>query len=162
MLKRIILHWTAGKNIPNKADLEHYHYIVDGCGKVYSGKFQPEANIICKNNQYAMHTKLGNTGSIGVSMCGMLGFISPKNIGNYPIKKQQAENCFYFCSKLCKKYSLSLNNNYITTHYHFNQKHNIKTGKIDISFLPPYPDIKNFEMESFIIDKIKWYFKYKD
>lgn len=162
MLKKIILHWTAGRNFPNQVDLEHYHYVIDGGGKIYLGKFSPESNVVCKSGQYAMHTKLGNTGSIGVSMCGMQGYINPFRIGKYPITKQQVEKCFSLCAKLCKKYSIQPIKGNITTHYHFNQKHNIKTGKIDINFLPPYSFIKDFEMEDFMIDKIKWYFKCKD
>ena len=155
------MHWTAGCYTPNQTDLSHYHYLIKGNGEISLGKFAPEDNIVCKGEQYAMHTKNGNTGSIGVAFCGMLGYTNPNNQGKYPIIKLQAEKCFLLCANLCKKYSIMPNKNTITTHYHFNKKHKIKTGKIDINFLPPFPDIKDFEIEDFIINKINWYFKYR-
>lgn len=47
------------------------------------------------------------------------------------------------------------------THYEFG-KANPKTssnGKIDITFLHPFPEIKEDEMGDFIRNKIRWYYK---
>ena len=72
-MKRIIIHWTAGTYQPNNTDFEHYHYLVNGDGMVINGKFKPEDNLNCNDGKYAAHTGGGNTGSIGIAMCGMSG-----------------------------------------------------------------------------------------
>ena len=63
-MKRIILHWTAGTYYPTEYEKEHYHFLIDKTGKIYSGKFSPENNEICRIGKYAAHTGGGNTGSI--------------------------------------------------------------------------------------------------
>lgn len=47
-MKRIILHWTAGGQVPNSHEKECYHFLVDSFGKVRLGHFKPEANLNCK------------------------------------------------------------------------------------------------------------------
>lgn len=74
MTKRIILHWTAGTNYPNTTDLQHYHFLIDKDGKVYNGVYTPEDNLNCYDGKYAQHTGGGNTGSIGIAVCGMAGY----------------------------------------------------------------------------------------
>lgn len=162
MLRRIILHWTAGCHTPNQSDLLHYHFVIGADGTWYRGKHPPEANIVCKKGHYAMHTLKGNTGSIGIGMCGMLGFCRPDLDYRFPLTASQVESCFYMSALLCKQYAILPVKDCVTTHMHFNRKHKIDTGKIDINFLPPYPDIGPDEMEDFIVDKVKWYFKQKD
>ena len=73
-MKRIILHWTAGAYQPNSTDYEHYHYLVTGDGLVVKGKYKPEDNKNCNDGKYAAHTGGGNTGSIGIAMCGMMNY----------------------------------------------------------------------------------------
>lgn len=157
-MKRLVIHWTAGQNKPNATDLEHYHFIIDGQGKVFEGKFKPEDNINCQDGKYAQHTGGGNTDSIGVSMCGMMGFLSTRKVGSYPLTKIQCETCFQLCAKLAKKYNIPLDKQHIYTHYTFNKEHKIMTGKIDIIYLPAYPQIQKDDIIRFIIDKIKWYY----
>lgn len=158
-MKRIILHWTAGKYTPNDCDLSHYHYLVDGNGVIWSGKFRVTDNEICKPNRYAMHTGGGNTGSIGVSMCAMYGFKSECEVGNFPIKPVQLERTFKLCAELLQKYHIILTPNTLLTHYEFGQKHpkTSSFGKIDIIYLPPYPEIHRDEVGSFIRSKVRWY-----
>lgn len=149
---------TAGQNKPNATDLEHYHFIIDGQGKVFEGKFKPEDNINCQDGKYAQHTGGGNTDSIGVSMCGMMGFLTTKKVGSFPLTKIQCETCFQLCAKLAKEYNIPLDNRHIYTHYTFNKEHKIMTGKIDIIYLPAYPQIQKDDIIRFIIDKIRWYY----
>ena len=99
-MKRIIIHWTAGTYMPNSVELEHYHYLIDfnqvpkEKASVKCGKCKPEDNLNCTDgSRYAAHTGGGNTGSIGVAICGMLGYQGIKQIGNYPIKPLQMEVC---------------------------------------------------------------------
>lgn len=158
-MKRIIIHWTAGGYYPTEYEKEHYHYLVDKDGKVHNGKFKPEDNEICKAGRYAAHTGGGNTGSIGVALCGMAGFKSQSCIGNFPIVKKQFESAMELCALLVKKYSLDITPQTVMTHYEFGVK-NPKTtsaGKIDIIYIPPYSWVAKNETGSFIRSKIKWY-----
>lgn len=155
MLRRIIIHWTAGTYIPNSCDLKHYHFLVNDVGEILKGTYTPKDNICCNDGVYAAHTKQGNTGSIGIAMCGMYNFKNSKNTGNYPLTKEQCESCFKKCAELCKEYNIKLDN--IFTHYEFNKIKNIKTGKIDIIHLPPYPEVGKDQILDFIKSKISWY-----
>lgn len=160
-MKRIIIHWTAGSNTANNTDKTHYHYVIDGNGTVINGKYKPEDNENCNDGKYAKHTGGGNTGSIGVSMCGMYGYTSPKNVGKYPLKKVQVEAMFKLVATLCKKYKIAITPDTVMTHYEFGKK-NPKTtsaGKIDIVYLPPYPEQTKDKIGDFIRSKIKWYYQ---
>ena len=156
-MNKIIIHWTGGAWFPNATDKEHYHFLIDKNGKVINGKFKVEDNENCNDGKYAVHCGGGNTGAIGVSMCGMYGFKSSKAVGPYPLTKTQCEACFKLVAQLCKKHLINLNN--VLTHYEFGQAHpkTSSNGKIDITFLPPYPEIKQNQIGSFIRNKVKWY-----
>lgn len=156
-MKRIIIHWTAGGWFPNATDKEHYHFLIDKNGKTINGKYKVEDNENCYDGKYAAHTGGGNTGAIGVSMCGMFGFKNSKNIGEYPLTKKQCEACFKLVAQLCKKYLINVNN--VLTHHEFGLAHpkTISAGKIDIIYLPPYPEIKQNQIGDFIRNKVKWY-----
>lgn len=158
-MKRIILHWTAGKYKPNQCDIEHYHYLVGAEGEVYTGKYKVEDNEVCIKNNYAMHTGGGNTGSIGVSMCAMFGFKSEGNVGAYPITPVQFERTMKLCAELLKKYRISLSSESLMTHHEFGQAHPKTTsyGKIDVIYIPPYPWVKKEEVGGFIRSKVRWY-----
>lgn len=161
MLNKIILHWTAGTNEPNNTDYQHYHYLVNGNGVVIKGKFTPEDNLNCNDGKYAQHTGGGNTGSIGVALCGMAGFKNAKSIGKYPLTAKQCERAFKLIAELCKKYNIAVTPQTVMTHYEFGKK-NPKTssaGKIDIVYLPPYPTVKQEDVGYFIRNKVKWYYK---
>ena len=99
----------------------------------------------------------GNTGAIGVALCAMYGYHSVTNTGNYPITKIQCERMFKLCAELSKKYNIPIEN--IMTHYEFGRTHpnTSSFGKIDIIYLPPYPNVKINEIGSFIRGKIRWY-----
>ena len=165
-MKRIVIHWSGGTNYPNLTDLQHYHKLVDENGKIYNGKFPISANEVCKadkngNALYAAHTGGGNTGSIGVAMCGMSGFSNRVNVGKYPLKKVQCEACFKLCAELCKEYNIIISPQTVMTHYEFGLKHRntSSVGKIDIIYLSPYPDVKQAEIGDFIRNKVLGYYK---
>ena len=162
-MKRIIIHWTAGTNQPNGTDYLHYHYIVNGDGLVCKGKFQPEDNLNCTDGKYAQHTGGGNTGSIGVSMCGM--YVPPKTdvkLTKYPLTKKQCEATFKLCAEICKKYKIPVTAQTVMTHYEFGKSHpnTSSAGKIDIVYLPPYPEQTADKVGDFIRNKIRWYYSH--
>lgn len=164
-MRRIIIHWTAGQLQPNAADFQHYHFLINGDGIVINGKFPVGANEKCCNDTtnkplYAAHCGGGNTGSIGVAMCGMY---VPKNCHykNSPalLTKVQVERCFKLIAELCKTYKIPITADTVMTHYEFGLKHpkTSSAGKIDIVWLAPYPDLKANEIGNFIRNKAKWY-----
>ncbi len=158
-MKRIIIHWTAGVYYPNCVDLKHYHFLVDAQGNIHNGLFKPEDNENCSDGIYAQHTGGGNTGSIGVAMCGMFGYCSPDRIGKYPLTAIQCERTFCLIAKLVKKYNIVLSPNTVLTHYEFGKTHpnTSSFGKIDIVYLPPYKQVITNNIGSFIRNKVKWY-----
>jgi hypothetical protein len=159
IMKRIIIHWSAGSNQPNNTDYEHYHYLINADGLVTEGKYKPEDNENCCDGKYAAHTGGGNTGSIGVAMCGMMGFVSPNKVGKYPLTKVQCERCFKLIAELSEKYNIPITPQTVMTHYEFGKK-NPKTssaGKIDIVFLPPYSWVAKDDIGAFIRSKARWY-----
>ena len=160
-MKRIIYHWSGGSYRPNINDMLHYHFIVDNNAKVWVGKYRPEDNEKCQDDFYAAHTGGGNTESIGIAFAGMFGFVSILNLGRFPLTKKQCEAGFELGAKLVKKYNLNLDNPMtIQTHYGFGKRNpqTSSVGKIDIIYLPPYPDISKNEIENFIRGKVRWYF----
>jgi len=159
-MKRIIIHWTAGSYCPNYTDYEHYHYLVNEDGITVKGKYTPEDNENCQDGKYAAHTGGGNTGSIGVAMCGMANYSPSKGISStkYPLTKVQCERTFKLCAELCKKYNIPITPETVLTHYEFGKKHPQSTsaGKIDITCLPQY-NVASVNVGDFIRSKIKWY-----
>lgn len=160
-MKRIILHWTGGRYYPNIIDRQHYHFMIDGDGEVYTGKFTPEDNLNCYDGAYAKHTGGGNTGSIGIALCGMYEYRKPSVVGNYPLTHIQFERAYKLCADLCKKYALTISPVTVMTHYEFG-KNNPKTesaGKPDISYIPYEPNIAPDKVGDFIRSKVQWYFE---
>ena len=161
-MKRVILHWTAGSYNPNSVDKEHYHYLITGDAIVVEGNYSPLDNENCNDNKYAKHCGGGNTGSIGVAFCGMYGFKNMKDVGDYPLRKNQVEKGFELVAKLVKKYNINkITPDTVLTHYEFGKK-NPKTssfGKIDIVYLPPYSWVSEDKIGDFIRGKVRWYYQ---
>ena len=158
-MKKVVIHWTAGANQPNNTDYEHYHFLVNKDGIVIAGKYTPEDNENCNDGKYAQHCGGGNTGAIGVSMCGMYGFKDKNNVGEYPLTKKQCEATFKLVAELCKKYNIAITNKTVLTHYEFGQSHpnTSSYGKIDIVYMPPYHEIEKNKVGDFIRNKVRWY-----
>ena len=91
-LTKFCLHWTAGSNKPCETDLQAYHYCVDKYGRIFAGVYEPKDNIDCYDGKYAKHCGGGNTGCIGLSVCGMAGFDLSKKQTKYPLTQKQIEN----------------------------------------------------------------------
>lgn len=159
-MKRIIIHWTGGIGQPNNLEYNHYHYIVNKDGLIIEGKYKPEDNENCNDGKYAAHTGGGNTGSIGVAVCGMLKYVGGKpNSTEYPLNQKQCEACWKLVAELCKKYNIAVTSTTVLTHYEFGITHPKTTsyGKPDISYLHYEPQLKPSEIGNYIRNKVKWY-----
>lgn len=142
-LKRVVIHWTAGTNKVNEIDKEHYHFIVDGTGKVVNGDHRPEDNLSISDGIYAAHTRGANFGAIGVSMAGMMGAVGPGKLGLYPLTKIQWDACMALVKKLAKKYGIPVLRTTILTHAEVQKTLGIQQrGKVDIAFgVPGKPEL---------------------
>ncbi len=158
------MHWTAGTYTPNTGELEHYHYLIGfntETGETYvkEGNCKPEDNLNCYDGKYAAHTGGGNTGAIGIALCGNAGFKCASNQGKYPLQKVQFEKMFKTAAELCKKYNIPITPATVLTHYEFGRQ-NPKTesaGKPDINFIPYQPTLPANKVGDFIRNKIEWY-----
>ena len=161
-MKTIIYHWSGGSYLPNACDKAHYHYVIDEKGIVWNGIFKPEDNECCEKDKYAAHTGGGNTSAIGIAFAGMFGFTNRFNVGCYPLTLIQCEAGFELGAKLALKYNINLDlPNSVQTHYGFGKRNpqTLSRGKIDIVYLPPYPEVKRDMIERFISKKVRWYFE---
>jgi N-acetyl-anhydromuramyl-L-alanine amidase AmpD len=139
--------------------------LINKDGVIVKGKFPVSANKVCRADAaghalYAAHCGGGNTGSIGVSLCGMAGFKNRQFVGAYPLTKTQCEAAFKLIAELAKEYNIQITPQTVMTHYEFG-KANPNTsskGKIDIVYLPPYPEIAQENVGDFIRNKAKWYY----
>lgn len=151
-LNRITIHWTAGTYVPNETDKQAYHFLIDGEGKVHKGKYKPEDNINCQDGVYARHCGGGNTGNIGIALCGMYS-------QDYPIKRIQLEAACKLTAQLCDKYGIRITNKNIVTHAEFGKQHPHTTsaGKIDIINLPCVAVYGVDNVGNWIRNKVQWY-----
>ena len=151
-IKGIIIHWTGGVYEPNSTDREHYHFLVDGNGRVINGKYKPSDNINCNDGRYAAHCGGGNTGRIGIALCGMWS-------NDYPIKRIQLEAMCKKVAELSKIYGIPIKNTTIMTHSEFGHKnpHTSSFGKIDIDKLPCIALYDRTLIGNWIRNKVNWY-----
>ncbi|GBF23141.1 hypothetical protein tpqmel_0545, partial [Candidatus Gastranaerophilus sp. (ex Termes propinquus)] len=144
---------------PNAGELLLYHYLIDSTGKIYNGKYRPEDNLDCTDDKYAMHTGGLNTGSIGVSFCGMLGFKNNLNVGYYPLTRVQCESGWKFAAGQCKKHKIPTDKTGVKTHYEVGLElpKSKSAGKIDITCLPYETALSPPEIGDYIRKKVGWY-----
>ena len=155
-MKKIIIHWTGGAYYPCETDLKAYHFLIDKNGKIHEGFYTPEDNENCSDGKYAKHCGGGNTGAIGVALCAMAGFDLKNKKTPCPITKEQLNSLYKLLAQTAQKYDIPNDKEHIMTHYEFGRK-NPKTssfGKIDIAYLPPFPDLKPEQIGDFIRSKI--------
>lgn len=158
-LNKICLHWTAGASIPCQLDLNSYHFCIDKLGRIYPGTYTPEDNINCYDGKYAKHCGGGNTGCIGISVCGMAGFDLLNKKTKYPLYKKQVESFCCLTAYLSLKYGISVTEKNIFTHYEFdrNRPKNKREGKIDITYIHYLPNLSQNSVGDYLRQKIAWY-----
>jgi hypothetical protein len=79
----------------------------------------------------------------------------------YPLTRIQLERGFKLVADLCKKYNIPVDKQHVFTHYEFGLKHpnTSSKGKIDITYMHPFPSETKDTCGSFIRSKIKWYYQ---
>lgn len=142
-MQRIIVHWTAGGNKASATDRKHYHLLVEGDGKLVRGDPPITANAAPIKAGYAAHTLNCNTGSIGVSLCGMAGAVErPFSAGKSPITMQQWAALPAILAALCRRYSIPVTPGTVLSHAEVQATLGIaQRGKWDIAILPFDPSL---------------------
>ena len=141
-LRRIIVHWTAGGNKASEIDRQHYHVLIEGDGKLVRGVPSIAANGVGSALlPRASHTLNCNTGSIGVSLCGMRGAIErPFNAGPSPLTAAQWGVLAQVLAQLCRRYRITPGMTSLLTHAEVQANLGIRQrGKWDIAILPFEP-----------------------
>lgn len=138
-MSRVIVHWTAGQDTPSDNDKAHYHILIDGAGQLVRGKPTIDLNSLPKAKAgYAAHTRGTNSGSIGISLCGMAGAVErPFNPGKHPINAVQWGALIKACADLCEHYQIPVTPKTLLSHAEVQANLGIKQlGKWDIAILP--------------------------
>jgi N-acetyl-anhydromuramyl-L-alanine amidase AmpD len=143
-VKRIICHWTAGAHKANSTDIQHYHFVVEGDGKIVIGKYQVWANARPLKRGYAVHTRGCNTDSIGVSMACMGGAKErPLAYGHWPMKRKQWDAFCRLVATLAAQYRIPVTPQTILSHAEVQGTLGIKQRqKWDFTVLPPFPELR--------------------
>ena len=137
-MKRIILHWTAGRYKASKLDRKHYHYIVEDDGNIVKGDHDVEANRPpVKKGGYAAHTLRCNSNSIGISCAAMAGAKENEAEHKYPITAAQFNEMCELTASMCIEYDIPVNNKTVLSHAEVEKNLGKKQrGKWDIASLP--------------------------
>lgn len=142
-MKRVIMHWTAGKYKASSEDKKHYHRIYEGDGTIVNGNFPIRANESPVAGKYAAHTLNCNTGSIGVSMACMYGAQEGKTNGSYPMTHAQFDAMCKDVAKLCLEYGIPVTRTTVLSHAEVQNNLKIpQRGKWDFTVLPFEPMVK--------------------
>ena len=92
----------------------------------------------------------------------MFGYRSPKDVGIFPITKEQLELSFELIAELAIKYKFKgINKDTVFTHYEHDAILLKPEGKIDITNIPTHPELKPEQCGNFIREKVQWYYNEK-
>lgn len=131
-LARIILHWSGALPQPNAIDRRAYHALITGPhGWVERGTHPIRANLAADLTNYAMHTGGFNTGSAGVSWCGMAGSDAARGVlGPYPITAPQMHRGLAFVAWLAAQAGLDVTDPaHVFTHREAWERHGVKGAR---------------------------------
>jgi len=137
-MQRVIVHWTAGGHKASANDKSHYHVLIEGDGAVIRGTPSIKANERSPLPKgYAAHTLACNTGSIGVSMCCMLGAVeSPFKAGPAAMTEAQWDEMIEVVADLCIRYGIPVTPKTVLSHAEVQTNLGIKQrGKWDVARL---------------------------
>lgn len=148
---RVILHWTAGGYRPSALDRSHYHFLIDGAGKAVRGIRGP--------GLYLPHTRNLNTGSVGLSICGMAGAQErPFAAGTSPITKLQWERACQAAAEILDAYGLPVSERTVLCHSEVQRVYGkTQRGKWDIDALAFDRALSAPEIHVQMRRKVAWY-----
>jgi N-acetyl-anhydromuramyl-L-alanine amidase AmpD len=139
-VERIIWHWTAGGSRASALDRLHYHLLIERDGRVVRG-----ARPIGK---YLPHTRMLNTGSAGIALCGMHGATQgkdggPLSFGTSPLSPIQFLRLVQVSAQLMDRYHLPMQEKTALCHGDVQRVTGIQQkGKWDIGYWPGKADLR--------------------
>jgi hypothetical protein len=148
--KRIILHWTGGTYHVGLSDRRSYHYVIDGDGLPHEGvpvhwNMRPTASTL----NYAAHTRMMNSFSVGIAFAGMFGAHERGPYGKWPLTQEQVMAGCYFIGQLCREWELDVTSDTVHTHAEADWRHGVRqNGKWDINVLPWDPSLSREEVSA--------------
>lgn len=153
-VRRVVLHWTAGRNQPSALDRAHYHFLIDGLGVPYRGLRGP--------GLYLPHVRAFNTGSVGLALCGMFGAVQGRTDGPCPLTEPQVERACQAAAEILVAYGLTLSERTVLCHSEVERVYGVpQRGKWDIDRLPFYPHYGKTpaEVHALLRRKVAWYLR---
>lgn len=141
MLNRLIWHHTGGTHAVNALVRKHYHFAIDGSGELHAGIHPPEANAPgrLRSGAYAGHTRNLNSGSIGLSVCGMGGadWSDPFGSTRWPIRPAQVDALIVHSARLCVQYGITPHRRHTLSHAEVQPTLGVtQSGKWDFDYSP--------------------------
>ena len=116
-MTRVILHWTGGSYRASDLDKQHYHVLIEGDGRVVFGRHSIDRNASPHREPRASHTRLCNTGSIGVSVCCMRDARErPFFAGPSPMTLRQWQIAAEVIAELCDRYRIDISPRSVLAH----------------------------------------------
>jgi hypothetical protein len=140
-MRRIHVHWTAGRHKANATDRKSYHVLIEGDGHVLRGDTPISANDPARRRpgeKQASHTLNANSHAIGVSMCAMFGARErPLDPGPAPLTPVQWAKMIEVVATLARRYGVAVTPETVLTHAEVQRNLNIpQRNKWDITVLP--------------------------
>lgn len=139
--QRIICHWTAGAYNASALERKHYHFLIEGDGKVIRGLHSIADNDSTADGHYAAHTRRCNTRSIGLSVCCMAG-ATRTNPGRFPMTAAQWHRMAELAAELCNHYGIEVTPKTVLGHFEVQSILGIaQSGRWDPGLLPWEPSL---------------------
>lgn len=140
-MRRIHIHWTAGRHKANATDRGAYHVLIEGDGKPVRGEPTISANDPARRRpgeKAASHTFNANGHAIGVSMCAMFGAReSPFDPGPAPLTQVQWTRMIDVVAVLARRYGIAVTPETVLSHAEVQSNLSIsQRSKWDITVLP--------------------------
>lgn len=156
-VRGVINHWTAGGYFASDTDLEHYHILIEGDGRLVRGDHSIEDNLNTADGDYAAHTRLCNTGYVGVSACCMRDANEEPFIkGLSPMTEKQWQAQVLVNADLIREYELEVNKRTVLFHGEV-EKFLLKPqrGKWDIFAFHLFPGKSRWEIGDIFREQVR-------
>lgn len=136
-------HWSGGGHKANASDRKSYHVMTEGDGSAVYG-VDIRLNSGQLKNGYAAHTRANNTGTIGHSMCGMMGAVeNPFSAGPAPLTLVQWNCQVLSAADLCEFFKIAVARDKLLFHAEVPGTLGIaQAGKWDVVRLPFDPSLR--------------------
>jgi hypothetical protein len=161
-IKRLILHWTAGRY---DQIFDDYHLCIDNAGLLYM-----PTNL----TDFKSHTYKRNTGSLGIALCCGIGAsalmkLGAVNFGPMPPTVMQIECMAHVVAILTQQLSIELNEKNVFTHCEAAMEDGYGPGsedpdiRWDLWYLPDFPSRDGLFLGGEVLRrKAKWYQAYEN